>query len=243
MLFALWTDMPIRYTRDIDLLGFQQEDLESISHTFKQICTLSIDLDDKVFFDASSLSVDFIRENSSYGGIRVDMKATLDGVNRSLPVQIDIGFGDTITPCAEIQTLSTILDFPKPKLKTYNAETVIAEKFEAMVSLGIANSRLKDFFDIYSLISNEAIHLNEKHLKAAIRNTFNRRRTGLSRPEPIAFSPEYYENQNINNAWNNFCKRNKITNYPSFNEVIEVIKKHLQPIYHELNGIKKSVLQ
>ncbi len=116
MLFALWTDMPIRYTRDIDLLGFKQEDLESISHVFKKICTLTVPVEDKVLFDAESLVSDFIRENSSYGGIRIELYAKLDGVKRSMPVQIDVGFGDRITPHAEVQSLSTILDFPAPKL-------------------------------------------------------------------------------------------------------------------------------
>lgn len=186
-------------------------------------------------FDSKSLTANFIRENSSYGGIRVELEAKLVGVKRGLPVQIDIGFGDKITPHAEVQLLSTILDFPPPKLIAYNAETVIAEKFEAMVSLGIANTRLKDFFDVYTLFSNQSINLDMQRLNTAIQNTFKRRKTILNDTEPVAFSPEYYANESINNTWKSFCRRNNIVDYPDFKEVVTIIKENLLPIYKTIH--------
>ncbi len=114
---------------------------------------------------------------------------------------------------------------------------MIAEKFEAMISLGIANSRLKDFFDIYTLFSNKAINLDIKLLTTAIQNTFKRRKTVLSDPVPIAFLPEYYASESIDNAWKNFCRRNNIIDYPAFEEVIKIIQKNLQPIYNTVKNM------
>jgi predicted nucleotidyltransferase component of viral defense system len=149
-LFTIWTGEPHRPTKDMDLLGFGKNDIPTLENIFREIC--AIDGEDGLEFFAESIKGAEIRAEKTYQGVRITMLASLDGAR--IPLQIDIGFGDAVTPTAKTETIETILDLPKPQLRIYPKETVIAEKFEAMVKLGIGNSRMKDFWDVQFLIKN-----------------------------------------------------------------------------------------
>ncbi len=148
LLFELWTEQAHRPTRDADFLAMGESSTERFQALFREICTLPVE-DDGIQFDPESVKVDRIREDQEYEGIRVPLLGYLE--NARLPVQIDIGFGDAVTPAPVETSFPTLLDFPAPSLFSYPRETVVAEKFEALVKLGIANTRMKDFHDLRAL--------------------------------------------------------------------------------------------
>ncbi|WP_324765536.1 nucleotidyl transferase AbiEii/AbiGii toxin family protein (plasmid) [Sinorhizobium meliloti] len=147
MLFVTWVGDPFRPTRDLDLLGHGDSGAEAIADTFRAICVQPV-ADDGVTFDAAALIAAPIREEIEYGGVRVRTTATIAGAR--IPIQVDIGFGDAVTPAAVEIDYPTLLDAPTPHLRAYPVETVVAEKFEALVTLGVANSRLKQLHQMLS---------------------------------------------------------------------------------------------
>ena len=153
MLFSLWTDTPYRETRDLDLLGFGSNDVHHLEETFRSLCMLSV-TDDGVTFDPDSVQTEPMREEENYAGGRVRLVATIAGVRLSL--QIDIGFGDAVTPAPEEISYPALLPFPAPRIRAYPKETVVAEKYEALISLGMTNSRMKDFYDLWVMSSTFA---------------------------------------------------------------------------------------
>ncbi len=144
-LFTLWTGKPHRATRDLDLLGFGDPGVEHVRQVFSEVLAREV-ADDGVHFDLPTLAVGLIREDQEYGGVRVEVVARV--TNAQVRLQVDVGFGDAITPEALVVEIPALLDFPAPRLRAYPRETVVAEKLEAMVKLGMANSRMKDFYDI-----------------------------------------------------------------------------------------------
>lgn len=147
LLITTWLDDPHRPTRDLDLLAFGDADPEALIKVFCSICT--IDAKDGVTFDANNLSIDRIRDESDYRGYRIKANTIVDGAR--IRMVIDVAFGDAIEPGLQETDLPVLLDLPAPRLRSYPPETVIAEKFQAMVALGRANSRMKDFYDIWVL--------------------------------------------------------------------------------------------
>lgn len=172
-LFAFWFNQPHRPTKDLDLLGSGENDISTLETIIREICT--IDGEDGLQFLVDSVEGRKIREEEVYQGVRLTFLAMLERAR--IPVQVDVGFGDAVTPKAKKETLPTILDLPAPKLKIYPKETVIAEKFEAMVKLGISNSRMKDFWDVRYLIKE--FEFDGALLQKAIRATFASRQTPL----------------------------------------------------------------
>ena len=147
MLLMIWFTDPHRATRDLDLLGFGDPSPDAMLATFREI--LAQNAGDGVEFDVDALRVDYIREQLEYGGLRLRTTASVSGAR--INVTIDVGFGDALEPGADLITYPSMLDLPAPRLQAYARETVIAEKFQAMVALGRANSRMKDFYDIWIL--------------------------------------------------------------------------------------------
>jgi predicted nucleotidyltransferase component of viral defense system len=147
-LFTLWTGHAHRATRDLDLLGFGEPSVERLRTIFTEVVAFDVD-DDGVVFDVSSLEVEPIREDQRYGGIRLVLTARI--TNAQVRLQVDVGFGDAVTPEAQVVEFPPLLDFPAPKLRAYPKETVVAEKLEALVQLGLANTRMKDFYDLVAL--------------------------------------------------------------------------------------------
>lgn len=145
LLFLLWGGELHRPTRDLDLLGFGDSSVAALEKVFRELCATTVE-DDGLVFVAESVVAGQIREDQEYGGVRVKLVAMLE--RAKIPMQVDIGFGDAITPAARWHNYPTLLDAPPPRLRTYPRETVVAEKLEAMVSLGMSNSRMKDFYDV-----------------------------------------------------------------------------------------------
>lgn len=230
LLFSLWYDTPQRPTRDADLLGLQAMEREEMVTVFKDICL--IHCEDGMHFLAESVRASEIREDDRYGGIRIDLLGMLG--NARCPVQIDIGYGDAVTPDPELVRYPTILeDNPAPILKVYPPETVLAEKLEAIVSLGMANSRMKDFFDLHVLIQD--YHGDRMLAAEAIRRTFERRRTPVPDSLPIGLSDEFAQDRNKQIQWKAFLTKNKLE-APRLGEVLTRIREFWREVSAEEEG-------
>jgi predicted nucleotidyltransferase component of viral defense system len=222
MLMTNWVNDPHRPTRDLDLLAFGDSDPEVILAVFRDIC--AIKADDAVVFDISALAVDRVRDESEYGGLRIKTNATVDGAK--VRVLIDIGFGDAIEPGLTEIELSVLLDQPAPRLRAYPYETVIAEKFQAMVNLGRANSRMKDFYDIWILARSQ--EFDGDKLARAIAATFARRKTVIPSERPDALTPAFAEDQTKQRQWAAFLEDVAITP-GTLAEVVEDLATFLMP--------------
>jgi len=185
MLLSTWFDEPHRATRDVDLLGFGHAAEEALLATFRDI--MAIELDDGVSIDLQGLRIEAIREELEYGGSRLRTTAGLAGAR--IPITVDIGFGDAVEPGIEDIDLPVLIDMPSPHLRAYPPETVIAEKFHAMVVLGRANSRMKDYYDVWMLTS--AFEIDADRLRRAIAATFERRRTAIPAEVPDGLSDAF----------------------------------------------------
>ena len=256
MLFSVWTGDLHRPTKDIDLLGFGSNDIDVLVNDFKIIC--ATEADDGLIFDIESIQGVLIKEDSLYQGVRVTGFAHLE--KAKIGLQVDIGFGDAVTPNARLATIPSFLDSPAPIMKIYPVYTVIAEKFHAMVSLGLFNSRIKDFYDIWMI----AIHglqegdcllggdtldgtdfdgtaldgtdldgtaLDGTLLVSAIRSTFNRRNTVMSTEMLSVFTAEFMQDKNKHRQWNAFLNKNRIVSDQSFENIQQGLRRFLEPAY------------
>jgi predicted nucleotidyltransferase component of viral defense system len=233
MLMTNWMDDPHRPTRDLDLLAFGNSDPEAILSVFREIC--AIKADDAVVFDISALAVDRVREEQEYGGLRIKTNATVDGAK--VRVLIDIGFGDAVEPGLTEIELSVLLDRPVPRLRAYPYETVIAEKFQAMVMLGRANSRMKDFYDIWILARSH--EFDGDRLARAIAATFARRNTEIPFERPDALTAAFAEDAIKQRQWNAFLK-DVAVNPGSLAEVIEELSAFLMSHVREAQGLQSK---
>ncbi len=204
LLFELWTEQRYRPTRDADFLARGQNSPERFAAIFKEICDAEVE-DDGLRFDAGTVTGERIAEDVDYEGVRVKFVGYLE--NARIPIQIDLGFGDAITPAPVEAELPTLLDFPAAKLLTYPRESVVAEKFEAIVSLGMANSRMKDLHDIRSLL-REFVFKGDV-LSEAIVKTFKTRGTKLPTGQVLAFTSEFFDNEDKKKQWAAFCNKNR----------------------------------
>jgi predicted nucleotidyltransferase component of viral defense system len=198
MLLASWIEDPLRPTRDADFLRFGAPDAETVKLSLREICAIT--LNDAVEFDDTGFTVDVIREANEYGGLRMKIKATLDGAR--VAVAIDIGFGDAIEPGLTDVELPVLLHFPAPRLRAYARETVIAEKFQAMVAFGRANTRMKDFYDIWIL--SRSHEFTGDALARAIAATFARRNTEVPTELPDALTSDFAEDASKRQQWDTF---------------------------------------
>ena len=205
LLFALWYDTPHLSTRDADLLGFGSDDAAHLVDVFRDIAALA--LDDGMVLDPDSVRVEPIREDNVYGGQRIRLVGRLGTARCSL--QVDVAFGDAVTPAPGLAAYPTLLpDFQAPVLRVYPVYTVIAEKYHAMVMLGPANSRMKDFFDL-AVIARRT-ELDGATLAAAIGATFTRRQTALPNERPLALTRGFSEDATKLRQWQAFLNRNRI---------------------------------
>lgn len=224
MLFATWVSDPFRPTRDLDLLGLGESGTDAIANTFRAICNEPVAADG-VIFDATELQATPIREEMVYGGIRVRTTAMIDGAR--IAVQVDIGFGDVVTPAPVEIDYPTLLGNPAPHLRAYPVETVVAEKFEALTKLGIANSRLKDFYDLWLIA--QTFHLRQPDLIAAVNRTFERRGTRLPLDTPTGLTDAFVTRWD--RQWSAFLGRERMAGAPdSFTTVIADLRAFLMPL-------------
>ncbi|MBK3665087.1 nucleotidyl transferase AbiEii/AbiGii toxin family protein [Bradyrhizobium diazoefficiens] len=200
MLLRHWLDDPHRPTRDLDLLGFGESDPQLTLGFFKEICETQAD--DGVTFDTGTLEVDTVRDDSGYSGLRLKCYATIDGAR--MRIVIDIGYGDATEPGLNEIELVPLLDQPAPKLRAYPPETVIAEKFQAMVHLGLANTRLKDFYDIWVLA--RTYEFKDDRLARGIRATFDCRKTAIPTTRPDALSEAFANDPTKIQQWTAFIQ-------------------------------------
>jgi Nucleotidyl transferase AbiEii toxin, Type IV TA system len=224
MLFSTWVETLFRPTRDLDLLGRGPADVGSIAEAFRAVCSQSVP-DDGVEFDTARLEAAPIREELKYGGVRIRTTAIIDRAR--IPVQVDVGFGDAITPAPREIDYPVLLDAPAPRLLAYPIETVVAEKFEALVARGIANSRLKDFYDLY-LIS-QTFPLEPIQLAEAVRRTFERRGTALPTTPPVGLTEAFAHAWAP--QWRTFLARERMAAVPEHLEsVIVELRAFLMPL-------------
>jgi hypothetical protein len=234
-LFLIWRgDLP-RRTRDIDLLGYGSPDIDHVSNSMKEICLVKGD--DEIVFHAEELKAVAIREDAEYEGIRARVPATLEKARTVL--QIDIGFGDVVNPPVEEREVTTMLALAAPVLRAYPPEVVIAEKFQAMVHLDLANSRMKDFYDIW-LLSQEQDFLMGR-VAAAIRSTFERRNTPIPRTRPLALTDRFLRDEKKATLWREFLGRAGLAE--SVGELLKIgdsIADFLMPVLEHIQSGKSE---
>jgi len=226
-LFSVWTDKPFRSTRDADFLSFGPNDVESVSSLFQNLCDVDVDPDDGIGFDRESVQGAQIREEEEYSGVRVLLDAYIGRAKAR--IQIDIGFGDVITPEAQEVTLPAILDLPPPRLRAYPKETVVAEKLHAMAVLAETNSRMKDFYDVW--VMQRSFEFDGAELAKAIKATFERRRTAIEPASCLAFQSSFYASEEPLTRWRLYVSRGSFELVPPpFAEVGSAIERFLRSV-------------
>lgn len=225
MLFAIWTGRPHRPTRDLDLLGYGDASQEGIRTLFQEICLAQVE-PDGLNFDDASVQVMEIRDNQEYGGQRVRLVCKLGAAR--ITIQIDIGFGDVVTPEAKEIEYPTLLDLPAPRIRAYPPESVVAEKLQAMVVLGMVNSRMRDFYDLRIMAAN--LSFEGSTLSQAIRATFNRRKTEIPKATPTALSSELATDSDKIKQWKAFLGSNRLKDVAlDFSLIIDELRTFLIP--------------
>jgi predicted nucleotidyltransferase component of viral defense system len=209
LLFTLWYDMPHRITRDADLLGFGASDLESVAQTFRDIASVAVD--DGIVFAPASVAAEEIRKDAGYAGLRIFISGEL--ARARCKTQIDIGFGDVVTPGPVDATYPVLLaDLPAPRLRTYPVYTVIAEKLHAIALLGMTNSRLKDYLDLSVLLDRET--LDTDLLAQALKATFEQRGMAVPAGLPVGLTDEFAHDPSRQALWQAFIRKNELAIEP-----------------------------
>ena len=226
MLFRVWSGALYRPTKDLDLLGYGEGTPTAVAEAIRQVITTHV-ADDGLVFDPDSLTATEIREEQEYGGIRVKLVAKL--ANARIPMQIDVGFGDAVTPEAAIHAYPTLLDTDAPRLRMYPPETVVAEKLETAVARGMTNSRMKDYYDL--LVIFRICELSDEGLAKAIAATFQRRQTALPDDVPPALSGDFGSDEVAQRLWREFLRRLQIEDAPvDFGEVVADVRHRIWPV-------------
>ncbi|HSO62083.1 MAG TPA: nucleotidyl transferase AbiEii/AbiGii toxin family protein [Desulfobacterales bacterium] len=225
LMLSAWSAPESRPTMDIDLLGRIENSLEVIAAAMKNACRMDVEADG-IWFDAESVTAARITEGAEYQGVRVRAQGNLGNARVSL--QIDVGFGDVIVPGPIRVTYPALLDFPPPQLNGYSMESTIAEKFQTMVKLGILNSRMKDFYDIWMLC--RTFDFRGELLAEAVDKTFENRSTPVT-VDPRVFDPTFAQDRDKKVRWRGFIKKAKLANAPeAFEDVVAVVKLFLAPV-------------
>lgn len=229
LLFDIWFDMPHRPTHDIDLLGFGPADTVYLENLFREVSQIADD--DGIIFQPDSVKAVEIRKDAGYAGVRVTLLGLLD--NARCPIQIDIGFGDAVTPAPETMEYPVILDeMAQPQLRVYPRYTVVAEKLEAMIKLGMVNTRMKDYFDLWILA--RYTEFDGRLLAKAIRSTFERRGTKIPLTSPLALSEEFVTDPQKYRQWAGFLNKNNLEP-ASLAVVVNTLSNFLLPVLEALS--------
>ena len=238
LLFWVWNEDFHRPTRDIDLLTYSDNDVDHLVEVFQQVIGANAG-DDGLVFDVDALKGIEIKEDADYTGVRITGFATL--TNARVPFQVDIGYGDVVVPAAEEAQIPSFLDLPSPQLKIYPVYGVIVEKFQAMVMLGLANSRMKDFYDI-GVIAH-TMPLDGDLLSQAVKATFDRRKTDIL-PAPLyVFGDNFKNDKDKGVQWKAFLNKNNLQNKTDFAHVVGEVQQLLEPVYQSIANQKTFDLQ
>ncbi|MDC7683770.1 nucleotidyl transferase AbiEii/AbiGii toxin family protein [Asticcacaulis sp. BYS171W] len=222
LLVTLWIDDTMRVTRDVDFLGFGAPDVNKLTAVFAEI--LAIPGDDGLEFDIAHLTASVIREETEYGGIRLKTNAVLDKAR--IPITIDIGFGDAIGSKPIELDYPSLLDMQPSSIRAYPPATVIAEKFQAIVALGLINGRMKDYYDLWAL--PQSLHISEEDLDKAIAATFERRATAIPAEAPPGLSEAMYTSEDANRRWKAYAASIEFDS-PPFETIVTRIWKTVGP--------------
>lgn len=224
LLFDLWFDVPHRPTHDADFLGFGSAEIPHIEELFRDICR--IEVEDGIVFQPDTVKAAEIRKEANYAGVRVTLLGMLDSAR--CPVQIDIGFGDAVVPGPDEVHYPVILgEMPGPHLHVYPRYTVVAEKLEALTSLGMLNSRMKDYFDLWILAKHS--DFDGQILSRAVAATFDRRRTAVPNGVPIGLSDEFISDAQKGKQWQAFLRKNALDPM-SLATVVADLRDFLMPV-------------
>ena len=230
LLFDLWFDIPHRPTRDADFLGFGSAELPHIEAVFREICT--IETHDGVAFQPDTVQAADIRQEANYAGVRVVLLGVIDGAR--CQIQVDIGFGDAVTPSPEeVECPVMLSEFAAPKLRAYPRYTVVAEKLEALSSLGIANSRMKDYFDLWILAQHT--DFDGDTLRQAVQATFDRRKTALTGEAPFGLTDAFAQDAQKQAQWQAFLRKNRLESL-ALNDVIAALAVFMLPVIKAANA-------
>lgn len=225
MLFAFWSDEPHRLTQDLDLLGYGGSSVAELEAACREVCAVLAE-EDGLQFLPESVKGAAIREENIYDGVRLTLRAMLGKAR--IPLQIDIGFGDVVTPEPELIEYPAMLGLPAPHLRAYCRETVIAEKFHALVDLGLRNTRLKDFYDLWVLAGKYAF--DGAVFAETLRAIFARRRTPLPAEIPLGLTAEFADAPRKQQQWQAFLRRGKLrAGTLPLSEVVDVLQGFLLP--------------
>jgi predicted nucleotidyltransferase component of viral defense system len=233
VLMTTWFENPFRPTRDLDLLGFGDNAPDALLAIFREIC--AIGSDDGIEFDVDALAVERIREELDYGGMRLQTVARL--AKTRVKVSIDIAFGDATEPGLQEMDLPVLLGFPAPRLRAYAMETVIAEKFQAMVMLGRANTRMKDYYDIWLL--SKTYEFAGDGLARAIMATFERRKTEIPIAPPGGLNEAFAADPAKRRQWESFSANIEVTP-PKLETIIDDLLAFLMPFANAAARIRNS---
>lgn len=224
LLFDLWFDVPHRPTHDADFLGFGSAEIPHIEEIFRDICR--IEVEDGIAFQPDTVKAAEIRKEANYAGVRVTLLGMLDSARCA--VQIDIGFGDAVVPGPDEVHYPVILgEMPGPHLHVYPRYTVVAEKLEALTSLGMLNSRMKDYFDLWILAKHS--DFDGQILSRAVAATFERRRTAVPTGVPIGLSDEFINDAQKGKQWQGFLRKNSLDPM-SLATVVVDLRDFLMPV-------------
>jgi predicted nucleotidyltransferase component of viral defense system len=224
LLFIAWGTSPYRPTKDIDLLGFTMNELDAVERIFWELCDQEIETDGLIF-DKETVKSERITEDADYQGVRINLIGYLG--KAKIPLQIDIGFSDVVTPAPIVLKYPTILPMPVPTLRGYPPESVVAEKLQAMVYLGSVNSRMKDFYDLWIMAEN--FEFDGQRLQKAIINTFKRRNSTLPKETPVGLGESFASDNQT--QWQAFLLRLRIDNMSvTITDVIRLLRGFLMPI-------------
>ncbi len=224
LMFTAWKLESYRPTVDIDLLGKVGHHVDNIVEITKRICSLPVE-PDGLIFNSDSVTGARIAEDADYEGVRTRFRANL-GTAR-ITLQLDIGFGDVIVPAAQPIDYPAILDFPAPRLRGYSKESIVAEKFESMVKRGTLNSRMKDYFDIWTL--SRQFDFDGEMLGNSITKTFSNRGTEII-VDPVALTSRFADDPEKNIQWRGFIRKSRLDPLPNFADVISTVANFLRPV-------------
>ncbi|MGE6669236.1 nucleotidyl transferase AbiEii/AbiGii toxin family protein [Paenibacillus xylanexedens] len=228
------TQFKARPTKDVDFLARQiANELDLLRESFVSICSIAVPTDG-IAFQLDELTTERIKEDADYEGVRIKVTALLGRMRKSL--QFDIGFGDVVVPKPQLIEYPVLLDMTAPQVQAYSRESVISEKFEAMITLSVMNSRMKDFYDIYTLLTTN--NFDGRILHEAVSETFQQRGTIFEKEHPL-FHEEFAENEGRTKQWQAFLRRLGVEEQLAFQDVMDALVSFLEPVYHSIINEKE----
>ena len=237
MLLGTWKDIPHRPTLDLDLHGHGDPEIEAVVNVFRELAQAPAG-DDGLAFDAGSARGEVIREEGIYQGVRVHLEARLG--KALIPLQVDVGFGDPVVPGPVEVDYPSLIGFPAVRLIAYPPETVVAEKLESLIALGMKNSRMKDIYDLW--IISRLMPFAYGRLREAVESTFRARGTALPPWPPLVFTPDFSHDEGKQRMWGAFLTRTRLEAPGSLDDALQAVAVFLRPLVDQVKGASRRWL-